>query len=70
MTPDRAVAAALAELPDADRQALLLSRAGMTFVEVADRLGEPVDRVRARATAALQALTRARLAVEMRPAQP
>lgn len=68
MTPapaTAAVAAALAALPEPDRQALLLSRAGMTFVEVADRLGEPVERVRATVAASLQALTLARLAVEV-----
>ena len=67
MTPSRAVADALAALPEPDRSALLLSRAGMTFVEVADRLGEPVEQVRAMAVASLQALTLARLAVEAGP---
>lgn len=61
MTPADAVAQALIALPPGQRQALLLSNAGMTFLEVADRLGEPVEKVGAAITQSLRALTQARL---------
>ncbi|MGB8651100.1 MAG: sigma factor-like helix-turn-helix DNA-binding protein [Mycobacteriales bacterium] len=64
MTPTTAAALvrALAELPDDHRQALLLTRAGMSFLEVADRLGQPVERIRTAVHASVVLLTQARLA--------
>ena len=59
-----AVARALHALPDGHRQALLLSHAGLTYVQVADRLALPVERVRAAVHESVRSLTAARLAVE------
>lgn len=60
-----AVATALALLPESHRRALLLSRTGMSFVQVADALEMPVDRVRTAVLHSVLALTQARLAATL-----
>lgn len=62
-----AVDRALQALPEGHRQALLLSRAGLTYFQVADRLGLPVEKVRAAVHASVRSLTQARLAALERP---
>ncbi len=62
-----AVSEALRALPDGHRQALLMSHAGLTYFQVADALGLPVEKVRIAVLHAVMALTRARLAAAPRP---
>jgi DNA-directed RNA polymerase specialized sigma24 family protein len=60
-----AVARAFEALPDSHRKALALSRAGMTFLQVADALEMPVERVRVTVLHSVLALTQARLAATL-----
>jgi DNA-directed RNA polymerase specialized sigma24 family protein len=62
LTPARAVAAALTALPASHRDALLLARQGLTYAQVAERLGLPVEKVRSSVLHSVLALTQARLA--------
>jgi DNA-directed RNA polymerase specialized sigma24 family protein len=62
LTPSSAVAAALDSLPASHRDALLLVRQGLTYREAAERLGQPVERVRSAVLHSVLSLTQARLA--------
>jgi DNA-directed RNA polymerase specialized sigma24 family protein len=62
MTPTTAVAEALEELPNLYREALLLARHGISYVEVARLLEVPVEKVRSAVLHGMLALTQARQA--------
>lgn len=57
-----AVGAALAVLPVTHREALLLARSGLSYRDVAEELGLPLEKVRVFVLHSLLALTQARLA--------
>lgn len=70
--PSSAAAAAVADawrlLPEPHRQVLQHARRGLTFGQIADRLGLPGDQVRVAALDAVRSLTAARRAAAVLPA--